>query len=377
MKEKLLEDIKNWENIKSKYNEHLISKLKGFSKVILYGPSESAVVAIDFFKKNNIVVDEIYNDFAQNDNEYFYGVKVTKPKIDNLEKNAAIIVTISYFDEIKERLEKFDSEIANRLFVFDGYFVTDVNLKKFTDNIDKIVDNYNSLADEKSKSLYLTLLKYRYVRDTNMLKNLIEPRKDCYFDNVFLDNFKDGLYLDIGSYNADFVTDLATLKDVTNSKFYIYEPNKIFCAAIDKNISKDINYQLFPIALCDVTKEMSFQQTNSSTSHLLESNYNAYQNYLDSTLDIVKTDTVDNIIKEPVAGIKVDIEGSEEAMIKGATKTIQRDRPIILLSIYHRASDLWELQNYIKSLNLNYKFYIRHYSLSCAKTILYCIPDTI
>jgi hypothetical protein len=61
-------------------------------------------------------------------------------------------------------------------------------------------------------------------------------------------------------------------------------------------------------------------------------------------------------------------------MIEWATETIKRDRPILLLSIYHRWDDLFKLQEYLMDLNLNYKFYIRHYSLSVAKTILYCIP---
>jgi hypothetical protein len=77
-----------------------------------------------------------------------------------------------------------------------------------------------------------------------------------------------------------------------------------------------------------------------------------------------------------VKGIKIDIEWSESSMLKGSEEILKRDRPILLLSIYHRRDDLFKLQNYIMNLNLNYKFYIRHYSLSVAKTILYCIPQT-
>jgi hypothetical protein len=61
-------------------------------------------------------------------------------------------------------------------------------------------------------------------------------------------------------------------------------------------------------------------------------------------------------------------------MIEWATELIKRDNPVLLLSIYHRWDDLFRLQEYLMNLNLNYKFYIRHYSLSVAKTILYCIP---
>jgi hypothetical protein len=62
-------------------------------------------------------------------------------------------------------------------------------------------------------------------------------------------------------------------------------------------------------------------------------------------------------------------------MLKWSTEILKRDKPILLLSIYHRRDDLFKLQNYLMDLDLNYKFYIRHYSLSIAKTILYCIPN--
>ena len=57
------------------------------------------------------------------------------------------------------------------------------------------------------------------------------------------------------------------------------------------------------------------------------------------------------------------------------TKIIKKDRPIMLIAIYHKWDDLFKIQNYISNLNLDYSFYIRHYSLSVAKTILYCIPN--
>ena len=124
---------------------------------------------------------------------------------------------------------------------------------------------------------------------------------------------------------------------------------------------------------------MEFMQIPSSTSHIIDKKYNAYKNTVDKNdIATIKTNKLDTIIKEEkVAGIKIDIEGSESSMLKGATKIIKRDRPILLLSIYHKWDDLFKLQDYIMSLNLNYKFYIRHYSLSVAKTILYCIPEDI
>ena len=122
---------------------------------------------------------------------------------------------------------------------------------------------------------------------------------------------------------------------------------------------------------------MEFMLIPSSTSHIIDKKYNAYKNTVaKNNISIVETNKLDNIVTDNIVkGIKMDVEGSEYSLIKGATKIIKKDRPIMLIAIYHKWDDLFKIQNYISNLNLDYSFYIRHYSLSVAKTILYCIPN--
>lgn len=56
--------------------------------------------------------------------------------------------------------------------------------------------------------------------------------------------------------------------------------------------------------------------------------------------------------------IKVDIEGAEQMFLRGARKTIERFRPVMLLSIYHNASDFFGIKPMIESWNLGYRFKI-------------------
>lgn len=376
MKDKLLTEIKFFEKEKEKYISELVLKLKKYSKVILYGTSEGTINVIKLLNENDVKIDSIYDDDDKKKNTIFFGYKVTKPNIECNDKDIAIVVTISFYDNIRDRFIKYDKDIDKRLFMCDGYFYEDIDEEYFYKNLDKIVDCYESLEDDLSKKLYIALLKYRFIRDGKLINELREHRDKCYFDKVFMDKFQDGLFIDAGSYNADFITTLAKFKNLNNSRFYIFEPNKNFVEQIRNNLKDQFNYKVFEVALCDVKSKMEFQQTKTSTSHLVDSKYNAYKNMLENTVDLVDTDTLDNIAKnDKVFCIKIDIEGSEQSMIRGATKTIKRDKPIMLISIYHKCSDLWEIEYYIKNLNLNYKFYIRHYSYSVAKTILYCIPQ--
>lgn len=375
----LFDNINNISKEKAKYLKTYLKQLKKFPYIYLWGISESCDEAIKLFNKNNIVIKAI---IEQNPDKYDYKYKditVIKQSFDNIDSNGAIVITCSYYETIKDKLLVNYKDIEKSLFVFDGYFLENKTIKYYLNNKEIIEGCYNALEDEKSKELYNNLLKYRYIRDPKLINDLYENRSECYLDKIFIDNYQDGLYIDAGSYNADFITTLANKVSIDNSRFYIFEPNRIFYNQIKINLDKKINYEIFNVALCDKDATMEFMQIPSSTSHIIDKKYNAYKNTVDKNdIATIKTNKLDTIIKEEkVAGIKIDIEGSESSMLKGATKIIKRDRPILLLSIYHKWDDLFKLQNYIMSLNLNYKFYVRHYSLSVAKTILYCIPEDI
>jgi hypothetical protein len=63
--------------------------------------------------------------------------------------------------------------------------------------------------------------------------------------------------------------------------------------------------------------------------------------------------------------IKLDIEGAELDMLRGAAKTITRYKPKMAISAYHKRDDLWTLANYVKSLRSDYEFKFRHYRIDC------------
>lgn len=373
----LFDKINELDKEKEKYINNYLKKIKKFSYIYLWGISESCDEAIKFFNKNKIQIKAIID---QNPDKYDYqykDIKVINQPFDNIDENAAYIITISYYETIKNKLKINFKNIEKRLFIFDGYFQENKTIKYYLDNKELIEKCYNELEDSKSKKIYNSILKYRYIRNTKLINNLYETRKECYLDKVFIDKYKDGLYIDAGSYNADFITTLQNKVDIKNSKFYIFEPNKIFYKNIKENLDKSIKYKIYNSALCDKDDEMEFMQIPTSTSHIINKKYNAYKNTISqNNISKVKTNKLDTIItKEKVQGIKMDVEGSESSLLKGATKTIKRDRPFMMIAIYHKWDDLFKIQNYISKLKLGYKFYIRHYSLSVAKTVLYCIPN--
>ncbi len=77
--------------------------------------------------------------------------------------------------------------------------------------------------------------------------------------------------------------------------------------------------------------------------------------------------------EECVTMIKMDVEGSELESLKGARKTIQRDRPKLAICVYHKPEDMTEIPLYVKELVPEYRLYLRHHSNDGRETVLYAV----
>ena len=65
---------------------------------------------------------------------------------------------------------------------------------------------------------------------------------------------------------------------------------------------------------------------------------------------------------QPVDYIKYDVEGSEREALLGSRDTILRDSPTLLVSLYHRSEDLFELPLLIRKQFPDYNaFYLRRF----------------
>ncbi len=69
--------------------------------------------------------------------------------------------------------------------------------------------------------------------------------------------------------------------------------------------------------------------------------------------------------------IKMDIEGAELPALRGATQAIRRHKPKLAISVYHRLSDFFEIPEFLDSLAVGYRFFLRHYTIHAEETVLF------
>ena len=66
----------------------------------------------------------------------------------------------------------------------------------------------------------------------------------------------------------------------------------------------------------------------------------------------IKAVSIDEMLAgERASFIKMDIEGAEMPALIGAQKTIEKYKPKLAISIYHKEDDLWEIPYYILDKN--------------------------
>ena len=121
-----------------------------------------------------------------------------------------------------------------------------------------------------------------------------------------------------------------------------YEPlPKMFNLLIRKFASAA---RIYKIALSDNKGISSFYHTREDTSYSGFKKREYPKKFHLEKLE-VETDRMDNLIDEnlKIAFIKIDVEGAEYKVIKGATETIKRSKPVVIFEFGLGASEAYDV----------------------------------
>lgn len=182
---------------------------------------------------------------------------------------------------------------------------------------------------------------------------------DYILKNSFLQNDKP-VIIDVGG-NAGYIS-LPLAKIYPNSKIYSYEPDSRVFKKLVKNLELNTDItNIFPYELALQDKDIS--SINFYQRDLLDGDFKINMGL--STLSnislgklkktIVRASTIDNQVKKlkikHVDFIKIDVEGNEIKVLKGAIKTINAFNPIIQYEFSTAIDKLQGFKNSIQCFN--------------------------
>ena len=224
---------------------------------------------------------------------------------------------------------------------------TDYIYQTFMNHLTDLRKVYLSLIDEESRK---TFCGYWLSSISERLGEIVYTNTHHYITEGFIPD-KGAVVIDVGACNGDM------------SKFFSEMGCKVYAFEMDrknfenaKKIAEESHFVVENLGLGSYKRNVRYESLGSMS----QVNPNGSETAQITTLDAYVSEH--NI--SHVDCIKLDVEGAELDVLKGATTTIARFKPILLLSAYHKPDDFWVLMNFVKSIRSDYEFAMRQYRSS-------------
>lgn len=318
--------------------------------IYIYGMGDGAMKIMSVFRHYGIKTKGIFasDDFVRGHS--FAGFKVLKlSEVEEIEEEFAVVLAFAAgYEELVNRIKEISKK--HTLYVPDvpvfgaGLFTYDYCIKH-SEEFEKV---YNLLADELSKKVFSSIINFKISGNIKYLEDITSTKMEIYKE-IIKPNLNEH-YVDLGAYNGDTIKELLEISRNKYIRIYAVEPDKKNFKKLNKYIDGKEHIELYNNAAWCIDTLLPFSSKAGRQSSLS----NMGKNYIESR-------SVDSILHGREATlIKMDVEGAEREALWGACQTITRYNPRLMVALYHRNEDMFELPLLVNKLNPRYKLYIRH-----------------
>lgn len=268
---------------------------------------------------------------------------------------------------------------ANNYLGVDFYAFCDSDEKKIgTEFLGKRIISPKELIEEH-KDAYVLIETYsnneeiyNFLISNGFPKEQIMEHSDYGIQYFNYDQMKFGeheVMVDGGCYDCGTIKDFIKKVNGKYDKIIAFEPDQNNYNNCMRIVEEEglRNVKIVNAGMSDKNEELLFSGDVGVFSRFLTEGEETNEH-----CKKVSTRTIDDVCKdENVTFIKMDLEGWEYQALNGAKETIQRCKPKLAISIYHKWEDVIDCYSYIMQLVPEYKFAIRHCSEYMWETVLY------
>jgi len=220
------------------------------------------------------------------------------------------------------------------------------------------------LEDDTSRQAFSDLLRCRI----NNITPSVWDKTPQYFPQDILRLSSEEVFVDCGAYTGDTIENFLKFTENKYKKIVAFEPEPALFARLKQHNFE--NCTCINKGVWHKNAHLPFLATGSAGSRLEYADTSG--NCPPSELISIPVCKIDEI--PACAGatfLKMDVEGAELNALKGAQKTILKNKPKLAICIYHSDRDMLEIPLWVLSLRLGYRLYVRHYSNDLWETVLY------
>ncbi|MBP7476920.1 MAG: FkbM family methyltransferase [Chitinophagales bacterium] len=309
------------------------------------------------------------------------GIKVFSPEEAALNHPQAVFMVTMWsdnnghpIDTIREQLNSYRATEVISFFhlfwkypaLYMPYFSIDQPIKTLREK-QNILNCFSLFQDEASQKEFVAQIKWRLQGD---YAGLGAPSHFTqYFPDDLFELGETDVFVDCGAFDGDTLKNFLKKQGNQFAKYYAFEPDPInfeklnaFAQSQQEEISSKIETGNY--AISDERKIIRFNSNGTLQSTSSE----------DGNIE-VQCIAIDQDLKDVhVTYLKMDVEGAEPDILKGAEQMIKRDHPIIAISVYHEFNHLWFLPMMVKNYSNEYSFFLRPHCKASWDLLCYCVP---
>ena len=337
----------------SDFSCDLWTYLQGTKKpILIYGMGNGADKIISVLERYGISYSDVFasDGFVRG---HSYRGKVVISYSDACEKYGDFIILLSFgthLDDVMEKIYALNEKhelYAPDVPVCDGALF---NEDFFDSCMDKLIQARSLFFDEKSHLIFDNIIRFKLSGRLDFLKSTEEDERSV---DALLPYHTYNSYVDLGAYNGDTIKKYTAL--CPNLKtIYAFEPDlrnfkklNLYCNTIN-----NIDIHTYNCASWDEDTILTFSSSgNRNASGAGTVSYK-------TKLIEIEAKRPDSVIAS-ADFIKYDVEGAELRAIKGCAKILKSSSPDLLVSMYHKSEDLFELPILVSSLCPNHKLFLR------------------
>lgn len=342
--------------------------------IILYGAGYCGAMFAELLQKKQIRPVCFFDRNPAKTGRKIMDIEVCIPKPP--EGNCLVIVTIlrkgTLYASIRNELEEMGYKNilhiyelgAERELFFGQNLILSPDRERVWENRERFRNLEEHLEDELSKSVCRKVWEF-LMGDVDASFPALDLREQYFAYDVYT-QIPDEWVVDCGGFKGE-VMDIFLQKNEGRFQGYtIIEPDVAYLSAIEEHAQKydRKKIKIYHKAVSDIPETVRLR------------------NYADED-SVIKSDGEQEVDACPLDGLlgdapctflKIDVEGYEQKVLRGARELIQKRRPVVAIAAYHREEDFYELFEMLKEIYSGYHFFMRSY-MNLQETILYAVPE--
>ena len=334
--------------------------------IFIYGAGSIGTWSLDVLTKSGYRIRGFIDSNPLKTGQSINGVTIFDPSILTRHHDAFVFITTRHaYESVAKAVARQNIEFVG----FDAWFVTN-HFEKYR----LVHDEY--LTEDRSQESFRAVLMALLTANARYCEMVLE--RDQYFCLPQFCGAEREVYIDAGAYVGDSVERFIWSHAGAFSKILAFEPGNRQFRALQQRVARlKLEWALSDDAIqvenCGLGNAEGQYCAVSSNGDLQSLAFN--QN---TGGDISKIISLDDYMEGRNASfVKIDVEGMEMELLRGAEKTIRTCQPKMAVSIYHNPEHMFFIPNYLKCLVPEYHFAIRHHAPQNMETILYAwVPNS-